>query len=514
MAKPKQVQVHQVFDSRYYDGVKMQRILENLFPERKGNFGLRMMNDQWAFRAPRQVTRTDRMNSTFTYFIFLENLTQIPSLSLVSMDMSHPCFVNEVTEPIRVISTGAGVSEEEHSGAEVHQFSTLEQMQSHFSRTETLEQPYHFIPMLSFLVDKFKLNPSIWDVASCFYAKDFDVESTFCVPFTVSRDGPITEVSYTIRYPEFKAAQGTWIIRQSGIYQRFNNETKQNLCALFNPIPGSKLHQLVQDYVSKVSRNVLKDVFWPHKEVFKTYFSSWRLYNVYLEKRLLPIANKAVATWIEELTEAEYRHLTDLSYLETRLLQILAILGSSNELLEGLSSLCRNWYPDSTGHDRESAVSGLTEFQNHQLNCRVYVRTAEYLQKLTEKNTQLLANTLSFREQLYAKGQNDNMLRLNKSAVFITTLTLLYLPASFAATFFGMNFFDLDDSGDQIVMTSMIWIYFLSSAGLTIGTFLLYHVLLDKTLIGRIVGNVPIVKTLVRGRSRKESSDMELGSME
>lgn len=46
--------------------------------------------------------------------------------------------------------------------------------------------------MLSFLVDKFKLKPSIWDVASCFYAKDFDVESTFCVPLTVSRDGPVT----------------------------------------------------------------------------------------------------------------------------------------------------------------------------------------------------------------------------------------------------------------------------------------------------------------------------------
>ncbi|EWG54138.1 hypothetical protein FVEG_17252 [Fusarium verticillioides 7600] len=443
--------------------------------------------------------------------------------------MSHPCFVNEVTEPIRVISTGAGVSEEECSGAEVHQFSTLEQVQSHFSRTEILEQPYHFISicqrqswkplqvtksMLSFIVDRFELKSRIWDVASSFYAKDFDVESTFCIPFTVSRDGSIAEVSYTIRYPEFKAAQGSWIIRQSGIYQRFNNETKQNLCILFNPIQGSKLHQVVQDCISKVSRNALKDAFWLHKQVFNTYFSSWRLYNTYLETRLLPIANKAVATWIEELTEAEYRHLTDLAYLESRLLQMLALLGSSDELLEGLSSLCRNWHPDSTGHDRQSAISGLTEFQNHQLKCRAYVRTAEYLQKLTEKNTQLLANTLSFREQLYAKAQNDNMLRLNKSAVFITTLTLFYLPASFAATFFGMNFFDLDDSGDQIVMTSMIWIYFVSSAGLTIGTLLLYHVLLNKTLIRHLVGNVPIVKTLMLGRSRKESSDMELGSME
>lgn len=65
------------------------------------------------------------------------------------MDMSHPCFVNEVTEPMRVISTGAGVPEDESSAAEVHQFSTFEQIQSHFSRNEILEQPYHFMYVLS-----------------------------------------------------------------------------------------------------------------------------------------------------------------------------------------------------------------------------------------------------------------------------------------------------------------------------------------------------------------------------
>ncbi|KLO82180.1 Uncharacterized protein LW93_9363 [Fusarium fujikuroi] len=363
----------------------------------------------------------------------------------------------------------------------------------------------------TFIETGVQIEPFHLDVASCFYAKDFDVESTFCIPFKVSRDGPITEVSYTIRYPELKAIEGAWIIRQTGIHQKFNNETKQNLCIVFNLIPGSKLHQTVQDCVSDVSRNDLKDFFWLHKEVFNTYFSSWRLYNVCLEKRVLPIVNKAVATWIEELTEAEYRNLTDLTYLESRLLQIQVILGSSNELLKGLSSLCRNWYPDSTGNDRDSAILALTEFQNHQLNFRACVRVAEFIQRLAEKNTQLLANSLSFREQLYAKAQNDSMLRLNKSAVFITTLTLLYLPASFVATFFGMNFFDLDDNGHQIVMTSMIWIYFLSSAALTIGTFILYHVLLDKTLLGRVKGKFLSFKTIVKGRRRKVSSDIELG---
>ncbi|KAH7258927.1 uncharacterized protein BKA55DRAFT_735794 [Fusarium redolens] len=57
MAKPKQV--HHVFDGRYYDGIKLQRILEKLFPYQKGEFGLRMSNEQWVFKAPRQVTQNE-----------------------------------------------------------------------------------------------------------------------------------------------------------------------------------------------------------------------------------------------------------------------------------------------------------------------------------------------------------------------------------------------------------------------------------------------------------------------
>ncbi|VTT59032.1 unnamed protein product, partial [Fusarium fujikuroi] len=34
-------EVHQVFDSRYYDGVRLQKILEKLFPGQNGEFGLR-----------------------------------------------------------------------------------------------------------------------------------------------------------------------------------------------------------------------------------------------------------------------------------------------------------------------------------------------------------------------------------------------------------------------------------------------------------------------------------------
>jgi hypothetical protein len=158
------------------------------------------------------------------------------------MDAITACFVDEVTESVRVISTGLGRSDKEGCAAEVHQFSTLDQIKSHFSRNEDHDYPWNFVsicqrnswepleitkPMFSFLAETFNLNSSVWDLSSCFYAKDIDIESTFCIPFTLSKTGSVTELSYTFRYPEFKPTQGIWVIRQTGIYQKFDTKSCQ-----------------------------------------------------------------------------------------------------------------------------------------------------------------------------------------------------------------------------------------------------------------------------------------------
>ncbi|RGP76505.1 zinc transport [Fusarium sporotrichioides] len=394
------------------------------------------------------------------------------------MDAIPTCFVNEVTESVRVISTGPRQPDKEGCAAEVHQFSTLNQIRSHFSRNEDHDYPWNFVyvspssvsfmhakawlnkrnrsicqrnswepleitkPMFSFLAETFNLNSSVWDLSSCFYAKDIDIESTFCIPFALSKNGSVTELSYTFRYPEFKPTQGTWVIRQTGIYQKFDTKSCENTSILFSPAPSCALNQKAETILSRGPRNIHRDFFWIHKELFNTYFSAWRLYNVHLEKTLLPIASNAVSSFVEELSETEYHHLPKLAYLEA------------------------------------------------------------------QKITQLLANTLSFREQSLAKAQNTTMLRLNKSAVFITTLTLLYLPPSFVATFFGMNFFDLDEGAHQIVATPMIWIYVLCSAALTVGTFVFYHILLDRTIFGRVAARAFMLKTFVKYKAKKTPCDV------
>ncbi|KAJ9419264.1 hypothetical protein QL093DRAFT_2015466, partial [Fusarium oxysporum] len=136
--------------------------------------------------------------------------------------------------------------------------------------------------------------------------------------------------------------------------------------------------------------------------------------------------------------------------------------------------------------------------------CAGYTRVAECLQQRVQKITQLLANTLSFREQLNAKVQNNSMLKLNN---VITTLTVLYLPASFVASFFGMNFFDFDNESRQIVGTPILWIYFLCSAAMTVLTYMFYHLLIQKTPLKQITWKIPSIKMYIKTRTRKKELD-------
>jgi hypothetical protein len=243
------------------------------------------------------------------------------------MDAITACFVDEVTESVRVISTGLGRSDKEGCAAEVHQFSTLDQIKSHFSRNEDHDYPWNFVyvspssvsfmhdkawlnkrnrsicqrnswepleitkPMFSFLAETFNLNSSVWDLSSCFYAKDIDIESTFCIPFTLSKTGSVTELSYTFRYPEFKPTQGIWVIRQTGIYQKFDTKSCENISILFSPAPSCALNKKAETVLSRGPQDIHRDFFWIHRELFNTYFSAWRLYNVHLEKTLLPIVS-------------------------------------------------------------------------------------------------------------------------------------------------------------------------------------------------------------------------------
>jgi len=246
-----------------------------------------------------------------------------------------------------------------------------------------------------------------------------------------------------VKYPEYKPEEDKWVIRQSGIYHRFDPRTSQSMYVLLSPTPNSQAHQRAEEWLLHPGREAEKEPFWLHRVLFSTYYPAWRQYIAALERKFLPIANSTFATFIDEPLRIGYDNLSTLVSLENRFLQAPAILAPATSTLDEICALLDSMSATAANHP------GTVQLRNQRRQCVANSRTAEYLRQRTQTTAQLLSNTLSFRDQIVAKEQNGNMLQLNKSAVFITTLTLLYLPASFVAVSPAYHFAHHDYSSTE-----------------------------------------------------------------
>ncbi|KAK7964949.1 hypothetical protein PG996_000689 [Apiospora saccharicola] len=362
-----------------------------------------------------------------------------------ALDMDN--FAEKITEAVKIhdipISSSGGLS-----AARSHESKDLEDLANYLKNASHERYACRVIsicqrnswkplqitePMLDFIVQKHGITPSFSELPSCFYKRNLDLEEVFSVPFTTSTQGSCHEVLYTLKYPEFKASDGKWVLRQSGLYHRYNTSTSQSLYILLNPMPRSQMQERLLSHLRDHSQASLTDPFWLHRLLLSTHLPAWRHYIAAQEKLFLPKANSTFATFIDEPLRLGYDTLSTIINLQNRFLQVPVIMEHTWELLDEL----KEWLVDLSGpHPSQQTVNLGTELRNHRRHCKVYSRSAEYLQRRAQSVAQLLSDTLSFRDQVEAKIQNGNMIQLNKSAVFITALTLLYLPSSFVAVSF------------------------------------------------------------------------------
>ncbi|KAJ5107216.1 hypothetical protein N7456_003891, partial [Penicillium angulare] len=332
------------------------------------------------------------------------------------------------------------------------------------------------IEMVKLIATEHEMDETFTQLPSYFYDRNRDLEKCVCLPFTQSRSLTSIQTSYTFKYPEHSPEHNTWSIRQTGVYHKRDMGKDQSTWVLFNPTPGSKGHCLVEEWIKSERREATYDPAWLHWTLFAAYMPPWRIYIADIERQVLDIANKISATSIHKPLELGHDHLKSLMRLETRLNESITILGSARNILTEVCDLLQQ--------DTESDTKGLDQLSNIRRQCGVYLDNATFLQKRVMSITQVLTHTVLFRDQVVAKEQNTHIFQLNKSAVFITTLTLLYLPASFLATFFGMNFIAMDPKTNSITVTSTIWIFVISSVLLTGATFAVYSWLLNNDIRG------------------------------
>lgn len=93
-----------------------------------------------------------------------------------------------------------------------------------------------------------------------------------------------------MKYPEYKENDRKWVIRQSGIFQRYDTESGNNLLILFSPNPESKVHRAAVSYLrDNIPRN---KPLWLHNILFEAHAHSWRGYIAMEESELLPMVSR------------------------------------------------------------------------------------------------------------------------------------------------------------------------------------------------------------------------------
>ncbi|KAI8932383.1 hypothetical protein NX059_010571 [Plenodomus lindquistii] len=118
-----------------------------------------------------------------------------------------------------------------------------------------------------------------------------------------------------------------------------------------------------------------------------------------------------------------------------------------------------------------------TSSSNVKRYCRSFTRTSLFLQQRSSNTAVLLADTLAFRNQGVAQQQNESVVLLTKAAVFITVITLVYLPWTLVTGVFGMEFFEMDPQTHGLKVSPQIWIYFATAVCASILTVTLYYVI-------------------------------------
>jgi hypothetical protein len=95
---------------------------------------------------------------------------------------------------------------------------------------------------------------------------------------------------YTFRYAEHKGLPTEpWVIRQVGVYHKFDFQTKQSLIILLSAAPDSKAYDRVLRTISNEFQKIEQRPLYLHEVVHSSYFAYWKDYLGAYERILLPI---------------------------------------------------------------------------------------------------------------------------------------------------------------------------------------------------------------------------------
>ncbi|KAL4960020.1 uncharacterized protein BDV14DRAFT_193313 [Aspergillus stella-maris] len=283
------------------------------------------------------------------------------------------------------------------------------------------------------------------------------------------------EIVYIIKYafekPLEEKGKDPWVLRQTGVYHKYDFTTKNSTLIFLNPTQQCQFQTRLMNLVrlQEQQAQLIQNPLLVHSILFGTFCAAWRDYLKHLESRILSIGNTTVAAEIDKPLRVNHESLTAVRSTENRCLVLHPIFRSLEKTCDVLHQA--NATLAGAGTTEDHALEAMKQLlNNYSASVSAYAQAAWSLQNRTSRIACHITDTLSFKDAYIAKRQTEFMLRDSTTVRVITVVTLIYLPSTFMATLLGMNsFFEMDENR-RIVVAPQFWIYVVCAIPLTAAT--------------------------------------------
>ncbi|CEN61098.1 hypothetical protein ASPCAL07763 [Aspergillus calidoustus] len=158
--------------------------------------------------------------------------------------------------------------------------------------------------MFKEIVDAVSASPDLLELPLSFYQKTIAVEEGFTTAPVFRLNASSMEIMYIIKYafqkPFEEKGKDNWVLRQTGVYQKYDIATKNSTLVFLNPTRECKFQERLMGLLqSPYKRTCLqRNPLLVHNILFGTFFHAWRDYLKHLEGRILPIVSSLVDNFI------------------------------------------------------------------------------------------------------------------------------------------------------------------------------------------------------------------------
>ncbi|KAL8693317.1 MAG: hypothetical protein Q9218_001836 [Villophora microphyllina] len=276
--------------------------------------------------------------------------------------------------------------------------------------------------------------------------------------------------TYELQYIEEnrRSKENPWSVRHIGVYHHRDPVSNFDLWVFLCPNADGSVQRMLgalQQQSQDTLRKFCDDPFHFHMLLNCHYPGNMRCYLKALGDQVEDQEDEAFTLDIAPSTSTlNFEAIRCLRHLDNTLLSARAICNNNLSICHSLKTL-------QSTHDKIPFY----DQQNEKL--RGYLQGITVIRGKISNSIALLSHGLDLKNALTAAALNEHLLHLTGNTVddsmtvkIITVVGLIYLPANFVATLYGMNVLPFDPEKHRVTVAKGFWMFVVTWLSLTAGT--------------------------------------------